>query len=124
MLGSSRSKRFYDRASRAAAVRQLEEYSITGVIVIGGNGSMAGLHALSAEADVPAVGIPASIDNDIGLTREALGVDSALNTIVEACDTSQTLLAPITAPSSWRSWAAGPGIWRWPPPWPPQPMRC
>jgi 6-phosphofructokinase 1 len=32
------------------------------------------------------VGIPASIDNDIGLTREALGVDSALNTIVEACD--------------------------------------
>jgi 6-phosphofructokinase 1 len=86
MLGSSRSKRFYDRASRAAAVRQLEEYSITGVIVIGGNGSMAGLHALSAETDVPAVGIPASIDNDIGLTREALGVDSALNTIVEACD--------------------------------------
>jgi 6-phosphofructokinase 1 len=35
---------------------------------------------------VPVVGIPASIDNDIGLTREALGVDSALNTIVEACD--------------------------------------
>jgi 6-phosphofructokinase 1 len=38
------------------------------------------------ETDVAIVGIPASIDNDIGLTREALGVDSALNTIVEACD--------------------------------------
>jgi 6-phosphofructokinase 1 len=69
-----------------AAAQQLEDYSITGVIVIGGNGSMAGVHALAEETDVPVVGIPASIDNDIGLTREALGVDSALNTIVEACD--------------------------------------
>lgn len=86
ILGSSRSKRFYDRESRATAVQQLEKYSITGVVVIGGNGSMAGIHALSQETDVPIVGIPASIDNDIGLTREALGVDSALNTIVEACD--------------------------------------
>jgi 6-phosphofructokinase 1 len=86
ILGSSRSKRFYDRASRVIAAKQLEEHSITGLIVIGGNGSMAGIQALSVDTDVPMVGIPASIDNDIGLTREALGVDSALNTIVEACD--------------------------------------
>ena len=86
ILGSSRSTRFFDRESRAAAVRQLQEYSITGIVVIGGNGTMAGAHALSHETDVPVVGIPASIDNDIGLTREALGVDTALNTIVEACD--------------------------------------
>lgn len=86
ILGSRRSKRFFDRQARAAAIAQLEEYSITGVIVIGGNGSMAGAHALAEETEVPVVGIPASIDNDIGLTREALGVDSALNTIVEACD--------------------------------------
>lgn len=86
ILGSSRSLRFYDRTARVEAARQLEEYSITGVIVIGGNGSMAGVHALQSESEVPIVGIPASIDNDIGLTREALGVDSALNTIVDACD--------------------------------------
>ena len=86
ILGSSRSRRFYDREARIAAAKQLDDYSITGVVVIGGNGSMAGVHALQAETDVPIVGIPASIDNDIGLTREALGVDSALNTIVEACD--------------------------------------
>jgi len=86
ILGSSRSRRFYERSSRVAAAQQLEDHSITGVIVIGGNGSMAGVHALAEETDVPVVGIPASIDNDIGLTREALGVDSALNTIVEACD--------------------------------------
>jgi 6-phosphofructokinase 1 len=86
ILGSSRSPRFFDRTARVEAARQLEEYSITGVVVIGGNGTMAGVHALQAETEVPIVGIPASIDNDIGLTREALGVDSALNTIVEACD--------------------------------------
>jgi 6-phosphofructokinase 1 len=86
MLGSSRCPRFFERDSRAGAIQQLKEYSITGVVVIGGNGSMAGLHALAGETDIPIVGIPASIDNDIGLTREALGVDSALNTIVEACD--------------------------------------
>jgi len=86
MLGSSRCPRFFERESRAMAVEQLEEYSITGVVVIGGNGSMAGIHAFAGETDIPIVGIPASIDNDIGLTREALGVDSALNTIVKACD--------------------------------------
>jgi len=86
MLGSRRCMRFFERESRAMAVEQLEEYSITGVIVIGGNGSMAGLHELANETEIPIIGIPASIDNDIGLTREALGVDSALNTIVEACD--------------------------------------
>lgn len=86
ILGSSRSRRFLDRTARAAAAKQLADYSITGVVVVGGNGSLAGAHSLQEETDVPIVGIPASIDNDIGFTREALGVDTALNTIVEACD--------------------------------------
>src|SRR5699024_5891476 len=43
-------------------------------------------HLLATEHGLAVVGIPASIDNDIGLTREAVGVDTALNTIVEACD--------------------------------------
>lgn len=86
VLGSSRCSRFYSREGRAQAIVQLEKYSITGMLVIGGNGSMAGAHALAGETAIPIIGIPASIDNDIGLTREALGVDSALNTIIEACD--------------------------------------
>ncbi len=85
-LGSSRCPRFLSREGRAQAADQLEKYSITGLLVIGGNGSMAGAHALAVESEVPIIGIPASIDNDIGLTRESLGVDSALNTIIEACD--------------------------------------
>ena len=86
LLGSARSERFYTQEGRVEAARVVEKYSLEGLIVIGGNGTMAGAHVLAAEHDVPVVGIPASIDNDIGLTREALGVDTALNTIVDACD--------------------------------------
>lgn len=86
ILGTARSSRFLAREGRAQAARTMEEYSITGLVVIGGNGSMEGAHLLATEHGVPVVGIPASIDNDIGLTREALGVDTALNTIVDACD--------------------------------------
>lgn len=86
ILGSARSPRFYTREGRAQAAATMKDYSLQGVVVIGGNGSMEGVHNLAAEHGVSLVGIPASIDNDIGLTREALGVDTALNTIVDACD--------------------------------------
>lgn len=86
VLGTARSKRFYTREGRAQAADTMTEYSLEGLIVIGGNGSMMGAHMLATEHGAPVVGIPASIDNDIGLTREALGVDTALNTIVDACD--------------------------------------
>lgn len=85
-LGSSRCPRFHEAGYRAQAIEFLHSIEVGGLIVIGGNGSMAGAHALAVQGDVLVGGIPASIDNDIGLTREALGVDSALNTIVEACD--------------------------------------
>jgi 6-phosphofructokinase 1 len=85
-LGSARSPRFHHAEHRQAALDFLAGEGVDGVVVIGGNGSMAGAHALAVQGDVKVAGIPASIDNDIGLTREALGVDTALNTIVEACD--------------------------------------
>ena len=64
---------------------------IEGLIVIGGNGSLTGAMALTDPAEagdwpVRVVGIPASIDNDIALTSLSIGVDTAMNTIVEACD--------------------------------------
>ncbi len=69
----------------AAALSSLEESAVEGLIVIGGDGSMRGAHALAGEG-VAVVGIPASIDNDIWGTKMSLGVDSALNTIMEAID--------------------------------------
>ena len=87
VLGSSRCKRFYESEHRRAAVRQLQGIGIEGLVVIGGNGSLTGAHALAGESGaLSVVGIPASIDNDIGCTADSIGVDTAVNTIIEACD--------------------------------------
>lgn len=86
MLGSSRCPRFFKPQGRAAAAQQLRQAGVDGLLVLGGNGSLTGAHLLSNETGFPVVGIPASIDNDLGCTSDAIGVDSALNTIIEACD--------------------------------------
>ena len=90
-LGSARCKEFHDRSVRDHARENLAKHAIDGVIVIGGNGSLTGaLHLASPDevGDRPlkVIGIPASIDNDLGLTGMCIGVDTAMNTIVEACD--------------------------------------
>jgi len=86
VLGSARSAAFRTREGRLRAARRLKEADISGLIVIGGNGSLTGAHLLATETGTQVVGLPASIDNDIGATSTAIGVDTALNTIVEACD--------------------------------------
>lgn len=83
-LGTARCRAFYEPAGRSEAARGLKRFD--GLLVIGGNGSLAGAHALAKEHGAKVIGIPASIDHDIGCTGAALGVDTALNTIVEACD--------------------------------------
>jgi len=66
-------------------LRKLNEAGVEGLVVIGGEGSMKGALALS-RLGFPVVGIPASIDNDIFGTQMSIGVDTALNTIIEAID--------------------------------------
>src|SRR5690606_7295111 len=83
-LGTARCRDFYEPEGRARAARALERFEA--LIVVGGNGALAGAHALAVEHGVKVIGIPGSIDNDIGCTSTAIGVDSALNTIVDACD--------------------------------------
>ena len=90
VLGSTRCPEFLTPEARAQARQRLRDSGLDGVVVIGGNGTLAGGHALGdqkEDAAAPAVvAVPASIDNDIGLTRMAIGVDTAVNTIVDACD--------------------------------------
>lgn len=91
MLHTARCRRFHELAARDEARRTLTKEGVDGLIVIGGNGSLTGLSLLSDPSEakdwpVRCVGIPASIDNDIALTGLAIGVDTAMNTIVEACD--------------------------------------
>ncbi len=80
-----RSARFMDKKFQREAIRNINEAGMTGLIVIGGEGSLKGAHAL-AEQGVRVVGIPGSIDNDIWGTDMAIGVDTAMNTIMEAVD--------------------------------------
>lgn len=84
LLGSAREPRFLNPEGRAPAVAAMR--ALSGLVVIGGNGSLAGAHALAAESNTPVVGIPASIDHDVGCTGTSIGVDTALNTIVACCD--------------------------------------
>lgn len=86
VLGSARSKRFFTPEGRAKAAAAIADAGIDGLVVVGGNGSLTGAHLLSEEHGVPVVGLPASIDNDIGGTTTAIGVDTAVNTIIDACD--------------------------------------
>jgi 6-phosphofructokinase 1 len=86
MLGSARSTRFPTAEGQQLAASRLGELGIQGLFVIGGNGSLTGAHVLSAHAPCTVVGAPASIDNDVGHSRLSIGVDTAVNTIVEACD--------------------------------------
>lgn len=90
-LHSARCRRFFEPGPRARAREVLVQHGVDGLIVIGGNGSLTGLELLSNVTEagdwpVKVIGIPASIDNDIALTGLAIGVDTAMNTIVEACD--------------------------------------
>jgi 6-phosphofructokinase 1 len=85
ILQTARSKEFYTPEGQEQGFKNLKYAGIDGLVVIGGDGSMRGAQALHKHG-LPVVGIPASIDNDIWGTNMAIGVDTALNTIVEAID--------------------------------------
>jgi len=91
ILGSARSKEFHEVPVRDRARATLAKHGIDGLVIIGGNGSLTGAMKLADPAELKGqplnvIGIPASIDNDLALTSLSIGVDTAMNTIVEACD--------------------------------------
>ncbi len=84
-LGTARCPEFKDLKVRRTALRHMNQKGIEGLMVIGGNGSLAGALALH-EMGFPTYGIPASIDNDIDGTGMSVGVDTTLNTILDSVD--------------------------------------
>ncbi len=82
MLHTARSMEFMKSEGQERALEAIREHRLDGLIVIGGNGSLRGAQWLS-ENDVRVIGVPASIDNDVPLSTMAIGVDTALNTVVE-----------------------------------------
>lgn len=85
ILRTARCPEFMEHKGRRKALRELNEAGIEGLVIIGGDGSMRGAHEL-AQMGFPVVGVPASIDNDVWGTNMSIGVDTALNTIMEAVD--------------------------------------
>ncbi len=86
ILRSSRSKSFFDHQIREVAYNNLKENGIAKLVVIGGDGSFNALHQFHADFGIPFAGVPATIDNDIPGTDYCLGVDTALNVILNSID--------------------------------------
>ncbi len=85
ILQTARNEEFKTAQGQRRALRRLNEHGIEGLVVIGGDGSLRGALALHQQG-FPVVGIPGSIDNDIWGTNMSIGVDTALNTILDALD--------------------------------------
>jgi 6-phosphofructokinase len=86
ILKTARSKEFRTLEGRKQAYGNLVKEGIDAVVVIGGDGTLAGARKFSEEFNIPFVGIPGTIDNDIYGTDYTIGYDTALNTVVEAID--------------------------------------
>jgi 6-phosphofructokinase 1 len=86
VLKTSRSKRFFEPDIRRLAHENLKKNGIDALVVIGGDGSFKGASVFSQEFDIPVVGIPGTIDNDMYGTDYTIGFDTCLNTVMEAVD--------------------------------------
>lgn len=86
ILGSARCLEFHDPEVRAKVIRLLKGLNVRALVVVGGDGSLTGAKLLADESDLSIIGVPATIDNDLQFTDMALGVDTAVNTLVWAVD--------------------------------------
>lgn len=86
ILKTSRSQRFYQESGQEQAVKIIHDNNIDGLIVIGGNGSLTGAHVLATKYNIPVIGIPATIDNDITGVDLSIGANTAVNVALDALD--------------------------------------
>lgn len=86
ILRSARCKAFYEEEGRAKAAETLKQHGIEGLALIGGDGTYRGALKLHEEHGTKCIGIPGTIDNDIGGTDFTIGYDTALNIALEAID--------------------------------------
>ena len=86
ILKTARCMEFMTAEGRKIAYDNMQEEEIDALIVIGGDGSLTGARIFAQEFNVPIVGLPGTIDNDLFGTDTTIGYDTALNTILEAVD--------------------------------------
>lgn len=86
VLRTARSKEFMTPEGRKKAYDNLKVHKIDACVAIGGNGTYTGANVFMSEYDIPFIGLPGTIDNDIYGTDYSIGFDTAVNTAVEAMD--------------------------------------
>lgn len=86
ILKTARCKEFTTPEGRALAYENMKKEEIDALIVIGGDGSLTGARIFAQEYDIPCIGLPGTIDNDLYGTDTTIGYDTALNTILDAVD--------------------------------------
>lgn len=86
ILKTARSKRFMTPEGRRSAYEALQAFDVDACIAIGGDGTFTGAKVFSEEYNMPMIGIPGTIDNDLYGTDYTIGYDTAVNTAVEAVD--------------------------------------
>jgi len=86
ILKTARSEEFRTKEGRKKAFDNFKANEIDALVVIGGDGSFTGANIFHQEFDVPFIGVPGTIDNDIFGTDYTIGYDTALNTVIEAID--------------------------------------
>ena len=86
ILKTARSEEFKTPEGRRTAYDNMQAHGIDALVVIGGDGSITGACIFADEYNIPIVGLPGTIDNDLGGTDATIGYDTALNTIMEAVD--------------------------------------
>ncbi len=84
ILRTARSEEFKTPDGRAKAFANVQRFGIQGLVVIGGEGSFKGADIFSSEYNLPVIGVPGTIDNDIIGTEYSIGFDTATNTVVDA----------------------------------------
>ncbi len=86
MLKTARSMEFMTPEGRAKAYDSLQAFDIDACVAIGGNGTFTGANIFSKEYNIPFIGVPGTIDNDLYGTDLTIGFDTAINTAMEAAD--------------------------------------
>ncbi|MFA5157281.1 MAG: 6-phosphofructokinase [Candidatus Omnitrophota bacterium] len=86
ILKTGRCAEFYTDEGQKRAFETLKKHEIDALVVIGGNGSFTAANIFSKKYGIPCVGIPASIDNDVNGINITIGVDTAVNTALDAID--------------------------------------
>ena len=86
ILKTARSHRFLIDSEQKKAVQTIKDNNIDGLVVIGGNGSLKGAYFLATRYNIPVVGIPATIDNDVNGVDLTIGADTAVNVALDALD--------------------------------------